>query len=535
MLLYPQMADVLLPTPASVTSQECDCKWVRRAMGGSVLRLDIPRDAVSFDCNIKSARGHTSIHMTSWGSCSHYKRWSEESYPPRDRTRHLIENFRAAERRTRAILHNRRISLHQTARAGRMCPARHRDTPLRGATYTTHQPYCEARDGAAHRNYKRTDLPPPEGMCREKDMGQENLATRPLDPQMEGALPLDEGRAPTVADLGPHSPGSISSSLMPYGMEEDSWSGENQEQQDQTLEQVEAEEEENLPVEEARSKLRMGLHVGPTRYQPASPKYIRAEEEEEDEDVEAPYLAPRDITKAKSYPEDDLLSMSSGSLPDLIDLKEEEPPCQPPTSARSGNAIRPTTLALNKVTAATPTEELTPSPLSLEKPEGKYTPKATQERPVAKEDIPEECIIHIDDDSEPSPLAKMEAQVDRLLMSPPVDNTLIAAGTLLDLSQGPPEYIGANPPQHHSPKKKRNGVAGKKLQDRRKAKRSLKLKIQTVAKMHTGPRDVVHSQEFVRLAGAVAPLPRLVAEKTNSNPPQPETPAPPLPTENKEQ
>ena len=199
-------------------------------------------------------------------------------------------------------------------------------------------------------------------------------------------------------------------------------------------------------------------------------------------------------------------------------MEEEEPPCQPSTTARSGNAIHPTTLALNRVTAATPTEELTPSPLSPEKPEGKYTPKATQERPVAKEDIPEECIIHIDDDSEPSPLAKMEAQVDRLLMPPPVDNTLIAARTLLDLSQGPPEYIGANPPQHHSPEKKRNGVAGKKLQDRRKAKRSLKLKIQTVAKMHTGPRDVVHSQELVRLAGAVAPLPRLVAESFQQQP-----------------
>ena len=534
--LYPQMADALLPAPASVTSQECDCKWVRRAMGGSVLHLDIPRDAVSFDCNIKSARGHTSIHMTPWGSRSHYKRWSEESYPPRDRTRHLIENFRAAERRTRAILHNRRISLHQVARAGRMHPARHRDAPLGGATYTTYQPYYEARDGAAHRNYKRTALPPPEGMCGENDMGQGNLATRPLDPQMEGALPLEEGRAPTVADLGPHSPSSMSSSLMPYGMGEDSWSGEDQEQQDQTLDQEEAEEEGNLPVEEATSKLRMGLQVGPAMYQPASPKYMRAEEEEEEEeDVEAPYLAPRDITKAKSYPEDDLLSISSGSLPDLIDLKEEEPLCQPPTSARSGSVICPTTLALNKVTAATPTEELTSSPLSLEKPEGEYTPKATQERPMAKEDIPEESIIHIDDDSEPSPLAKLEAQVDRLLMPPPVDNTLIAAGTLLDLSQGLPKYIGASIPQQHSPEKKRNGVADKKLQDRRKTKRSLKLKVQTVAKMHTGPRDVVHTQEFVRLAGAVAPLPRLVAEETNSNPPQPETPAPPLPAENKEQ
>ena len=229
--------------------------------------------------------------MTPWGSRSHYKKWSEESYPPRDRTRHLIENFRAAERRTRAILHNRRLSLHQTARAGRMHLARHRDTPLRGTAYTTYQPYCEDRNGAACRNYKRTALPPPEGMCGENDMGQGNLATRPMDPQMEGVLPLGEGRAPTVADLGPHSPGSMSSSLMPYGVGEDSCSGESQGQQDQTLEQVGAEEERNLPVEEATSKLRMGLHVGPARYQPASPKYIRAEEEEEeeeDEDVEAP-------------------------------------------------------------------------------------------------------------------------------------------------------------------------------------------------------------------------------------------------------
>ena len=84
---------------------------------------------------------------------------------------------------------------------------------------------------------------------------------------------------------------------MPYGLGEDSCSEESQGQQDQTLEQMEAEEEGNLPVEEATSKLKMGLHVGPARYQPASPRYIRAEEEEEeDEDVEAPYLAPRDNT-----------------------------------------------------------------------------------------------------------------------------------------------------------------------------------------------------------------------------------------------
>ena len=27
------MTDLLLPTPASINSQECDCKWVKRPMG----------------------------------------------------------------------------------------------------------------------------------------------------------------------------------------------------------------------------------------------------------------------------------------------------------------------------------------------------------------------------------------------------------------------------------------------------------------------------------------------------------------------
>ena len=153
------MADALLPTPASITSQECDCKWVRRPMRGSVLRLDIPWDAVSFDCNIMSARGHTSIHMTPWESRSLYKRWNEESYPLCDKTRQLIENFRAAERRTRAILHSR-ISLNCTARVGWMHPDRCSDTPFRGSAYTVYQPYYETRNEVAYRNHWRTALPP---------------------------------------------------------------------------------------------------------------------------------------------------------------------------------------------------------------------------------------------------------------------------------------------------------------------------------------------------------------------------------------
>ena len=364
--MYSQMADSLLPAPASITSQECDCKWVRRPMGGSVLRLDIPRDAVSFDCNIKSARGHTSIHMTPWESHSHYKRWNKGSYPPHDKTRQLIENFRAAERRARAIFNSRRISLNHTARIGWMCPGRHNDTFPRCPTHTDYQPYYETRNEAAYRNHQRSALPPPEGKHGEDRMGQEDLAARhPMDLQTdEEVLHHNRGRAPTVADLGPHSPDSISTSLIPYGMGEDSSPEEDQGQQDQAPEQMDAEEEEDPPMEEATSKLRMGLHVGPAKYQPASPKYVRAEEEEEEEDgdVEAPYLPPRDRAGAKDCPEDGPLTSSSESIPALIDLNEEIPPCQMLTPPRPGNAVCPATLGLDKKATVVLVENL-PSPL----------------------------------------------------------------------------------------------------------------------------------------------------------------------------
>ena len=115
---------------------------------------------------------------------------------------------------------------------------------------------------------------------------------------------------------------------------------------------------------------------------------------------------------------------------------------------------------------------------------------------MAKEKVPEESIIYIDDDLEPSPLAKLEVQVDKLSMPPPVDDTLIAAGTLLAISQGPLVLTKADQQPHQSPEKRRSGAVGKKLQDRRKARKPLKLDIKAVAKMCTGPRNVHHSQEL---------------------------------------
>ena len=484
---------------------------------------------------ISSARGHTSLHMTPWKSHSHYKRWNEGSCPPHDKTCQLIENFRAAERRARAILNSRRISLNCTARIGWMHLGRHNDTFPGCPTNTDYQPYYETGNEAAYRNHQRSTLPPPEGMHEEDRMGQENLAARhPMDLQAdEEVLHHSKGRAPTVADLGPHSPDLISSSLVPYGMGEDSSPEEDQGQQDQAPEQMEAEEEEDPPMEEATSKLRMGLHVGPAKYQPASPKYVRAEEEEEeeeDDDVEAPYQAPRDRARAKDCPEEGPLTSSSEFIPALIDWNEEIPPHQTLTSPRPGNAVHPATLGLDKKATVDLVKNLPPPLLSSDKgkPGKRSTPEATQEGPMAKEEVPEESIIYIDDDLEPSPLAQMKAQVDKLKMPPPVDNTLIAAGTLLAISQGPLVYTKADQQPHQSLERRRSGVVGKKLQDRRKARKPLKLDIQAVAKMHTGPRNVHCSQELARLASAVVPLQQLdtAADDTNSNTPRPETPAP---------
>ena len=174
-------------------------------------------------------------------------------------------------------------------------------------------------------------------------------------------------------------------------------------------------------------------------------------------------------------------------------------------------------------------ENLPPPLLSSDqgKPGKRSTPEATQEGLVAKEKVPEESVIYIDDDLEPSPLAKMEVQVDKLKMLPPVDNTLIAAGTLLAISQGPLVLTKPDQQPHQSPEKRRSGAVGRKTQDKRKARKPLKLDIQAIAKMHTRPRNVHRSQGLAKLANAVASLQQLdtADDDTNGNFPRPETPA----------
>ena len=118
---------------------------------------------------------------------------------------------------------------------------------------------------------------------------------------------------------------------------------------------------------------------------------------------------------------------------------------------------------------------------------------------ICPEEVPEEQIIYIDDDVDPTPLQLLESQVDSLLMPPPSDTTPMAQKSLgRDQLSRMPERRKRFP----------SDTRKKTLQERQNAK-SLKLKVSPVAKMHTRPVDTHHAQEMVKLTSMVVPLQRL--------------------------
>ena len=227
---------------------------------------------------------------------------------------------------------------------------------------------------------------------------------------------------------------------MPYDIEEDRDPDKTQEQQEGILEQMEVEGQDTT---EAPVKRGMGISVAPEKYQPAPPRYVRAEESSEDEedgqdeeeDLEAPYLAPKsalssgpaqseelaqipvagDQTPAKDLSDSDLLE----SIPELIDLREEG---VKPSPFPSQKAQCPTMLKL---------PILYSSP-----PEGQKGNGQEATIGVHQEKVPEEQIIYIDDDRDPSPLQLLERQVDSLLMLPPGDSAPKARKMYRSLGRG---------------------------------------------------------------------------------------------------
>ena len=92
-------------------------------------------------------------------------------------------------------------------------------------------------------------------------MGQDYQTDLLDSPTYEEAF-LSLGRAPTEADLGSQSPESCSSSRMPYAIEEDRDPDETQEQQEGTLEWMEAEGQDTT---EALVKRGMGISMAPEK------------------------------------------------------------------------------------------------------------------------------------------------------------------------------------------------------------------------------------------------------------------------------
>ena len=135
--------------------------------------------------------------------------------------------------------------------------------------------------------------------------------------------------------------------------------------------------------------------------------------------------------------------------------------------------------------------------------------------------MPEEQIIYIDDDVDPTPLQLLESQVDSLLMPPPSDTTPMAQKSL-----GRDQLSRMLERRKCSPGNTRK----KTLQQRQNAK-SLKLKVSPVAKLSTEPVDTHRAQELVKLTSVVVPLQRLKIQddsllEDQKNKPEAEAPAP---------
>ena len=302
-------------------------------------------------------------------------------------------------------------------------------------------------------------------------------------------------------------------------------------------------ETEDLATAEAPVKEGMGIAAAPENYQPAIPMYIRADEDSEDGqdtdeegNIEAPYLAPKltpvpkpsknepivqASSKEKNPPAEDLQDSSGEeSMPVLIDLEEgEEMP--PPSQPKRAN--RPTTLKLHGKRATT-SEKLPAFSFPPLQDHIKTLPTAAPE--ICPEEVSEEQIIYIDDDTDPAPLQLLERQVDSLLMPQPSDT--------IPMAQKAPKSPGRDHQLPRMPKRRRCSLSTtrkKTLQERQNVK-SLKLKVGTVAKMHTRLVDNHHAQELAKLISMVVPLQRLKIQddillEVQKNKPEAEVPAPP--------
>ena len=288
------------------------------------------------------------------------------------------------------------------------------------------------------------------------------------------------------------------------------------------MDEDEEDSPEDLRKDTALPKEAIGLKESPASYVPKSPKYVRDSKDEgaqdlDDDDIETPHLAPpgnpeqglatQDIQVAqvlllikgeeKGKPLVDY--SSSDSVPELVDSDgevcsgEAPPKVLEPVKIPHKNPIDSKTSPFTttaKVVKVSPPQFLNTGP--RKRPIRPYISEA----PPTTQEIPEDEIIYIDDDSEdPAPIQQLTHHVDAILMPPPVDTTLVSRKTV---------PLPVND-QHNQRKR---GLAS-----RRKAK-PLKLQVCQVARMHTGPVDHQHVQLMTQLTSAVVPLKKLQISET---------------------
>ena len=327
---------------------------------------------------------------------------------------------------------------------------------------------------------------------------------------------------------GPLSPdGQVHSDPHNYEKEETLQDNDYQPQGQLQYEDVSMDEDENDPPEgqkeaEAPLKEAMGLKESPATYVSKSPKYVRDSKDEgaqdlSDDDIEAPYLAPhRNLEKGHSKQDiqaaQTLLLIkgeetgrplvdysSSDSVPELVDSDGEVcsgkvPPKELKTVKISHQWPMDSKASPSTTTAAV---VITSPPQFLDaSPRKRPVMVYTSEAPLATQEIPGDEIIYIEDDSEDlAPINLLTHHVDKILMPPPVDTTLVSRKTV-------------PLPTNHQQNQRKRGLAS-----RRKAK-PLKLQVCQVARMHTGL--VYHQcvQLKTQLTSTVVPLKKLQISKT---------------------
>ena len=491
-----------------------------------MIRLDIACDAVPVDLNIKSTRGHTSIHMTPWDSQSQYKKWSS-TYKPRDRTAKQIDAFRAAERRARAILTSHRISLHRTAGRHRACWG----LPPQNFGFD------EFTNDPCDNHFMEYTLPPQDLRRAEaqedKRVAHGATSTWNSENPPSPAFPPPPSREEGVEGLhmnmeqSPQSPDGQAHNA-PHNYEEETPQDNDYQPQGQLqYEDVSMDEDENDPPEDQRKatalpKEAMGLKESPATYVPKSPKYVRDSEDEgaqdlSDDDIEAPYLAPQRNPEQGHATQDiqaaqvlllmkgketgrPLVDYSSSDLvPELVDSDGEVCSGEAPPKVLEPVKIshkRPVDSKASPSTTTAAVVMTSPPQFLNASPRKRPVMMYTSEAPLTTQEIPEDEIIYIEDDSEdPALIKQLTHHVDKILMPPPVDTTLVSRKTV---------PLPANDQQNQ----RKRGLAS-----RRKAK-PLKLQVRQVARMRTGPVDHQHAQLMTQLTSAVVPLKKLQISET---------------------